>query len=80
VPFPVVPPLRVDSLQAISQSLDGLQSAVDGADADPSPDALSSYATLSHELAATLAEWKRFQSVDVPKLNESLKAAGEQPI
>ena len=80
VPFPAVPPLRVDSLQALAADLDSLASAVDGADADPSPDALSSYATLSRKLTATLAEWTRFEHVDVPKLNEQLKAAGQKPI
>lgn len=80
IPFPAVPPLRTDSLQALSTDLDSLESAVDGADADPSPDALSSYATLSRKLTATLAEWARLETVDVPKLNEQLEASGRQPI
>ena len=80
MPFPAVPPLRTDSLDAISADLDALESAVDRADADPSPDALSSYATVTRTMAATLAEWQRLEEVDVPKLNERLKAAGEQPI
>jgi hypothetical protein len=80
VPYPAIPPLRVDSLQALSSDLSDLQSAVDGADADPSPDALSSYSLLSRQLTATLAEWTHLQKVQVPKLDESLKAAGEKPI
>jgi photosystem II stability/assembly factor-like uncharacterized protein len=80
MPFPAVPPLRTDSLAALSGSLDTLESAVDQADADPSPDALSSYATVTRTMAATLAEWASLEKVDVPKLNERLKAAGEQPI
>ena len=80
VPFPAVPPLRADSLQALSADLDGLKSAVDGADADPSPDALSSYATLSQKLTETLAEWTRFEKSDLAKLNARLQAAGEHPI
>jgi hypothetical protein len=80
IPFPAVPPLRTDSLQALAMDLDSLQSAVDGADADPSPDVLSSYATLSRKLTATLAEWTRLETVDLPKLNERLKRAGQQPI
>jgi len=80
IPFPAVPSLRTDSLQALSMDLDTLESAVDGADADPSPDALSSYATLSRKLAATMAEWTRLETVDVPKLNERLKASGGRPI
>ncbi|HEY1891438.1 MAG TPA: hypothetical protein VGG63_13580 [Steroidobacteraceae bacterium] len=80
IPFPAVPSLRTDSLQALVMDLATLESATDGADADPSPDALSSYAMLSRKVTATLAEWTRFETVDVPKLNERLKAAGEQPI
>jgi hypothetical protein len=80
VPFPAVPPLRTDSLQALSSDLDGLESAVDGADADPSPDALSSYATLSRKLTETLAEWTRLEKSDVARLNGRLQAAGEHPI
>ena len=80
MPFPAVPPLRTDSLDAVSADLDALESAVDRADADPSPDALSSYATVTRTMAATLAEWEHLEKVDVPKLNERLKAAGEQPI
>ena len=80
MPFPAVPPLRTDSLDAIAADLDSLESAVDRADADPSPDALASYATVTRTMAATLAAWARLEKVDVPKLNERLKAAGEQPI
>jgi photosystem II stability/assembly factor-like uncharacterized protein len=80
VPFPAVPPLRTDSLQAIAFDLRGLEAAVDGADADPSPDALTSYATLSRTLTATLAEWDELQRTDVSRLNARLKAAGQQPI
>ena len=79
-PFPAVPPLRTDSLAALAADLFNLESSVDGADADPSPDALASYATLTRELTATLAQWKRLETVDVPKLNERLKAAGQQSI
>jgi photosystem II stability/assembly factor-like uncharacterized protein len=80
IPFPAVPSLRTDSLQALSADLETLESAVDGADADPSPDALSSYAALSQKATATLAEWTRLETVELPKLNERLKAAGKQPI
>ena len=80
VPFPAVPPLRTDSLQALSNDLSDLQSAVDGADADPSPDSLAAYSMLSRQLTATLAEWTHLRKVDVPKLQERLKSAGEKPI
>jgi hypothetical protein len=80
IPFPAVPSLRTDSLQALAMDLDTLESAVDDADADPSPDALSSYAILSQKLAGTIAEWTRLETVEVPKLNARLKAAGGRPI
>ncbi|MGH8198939.1 MAG: WD40/YVTN/BNR-like repeat-containing protein [Steroidobacteraceae bacterium] len=80
IPFPAVPSLRTDSLQALVIDLATLESATDGADADPSPDALASYALLSRKVTATLAQWTSLETVDVPKLNERLKAAGEQPI
>ena len=80
VPYPAVPPLRADSLQGLSTDLDSLASAVDGADADPSPDALTAYAILSRKLTAALAEWTNLEKIDVPRLNERLKAAGAQPI
>ena len=80
MPFPAIPPRRTDSLDALSTDLDSLESAVDRADADPSPDALSSYATLSRTMAATLGEWRHLQKVEVPRLNERLKDAGQQPL
>ena len=80
VPFPVTPPQRSDSLQALVTNLDSLEAAVDGADADPSADALSSYATLSRVASATLAQWSALERVDVPKLDARLKALGQKPI
>ena len=80
VPFPAVPPLRTDSLKALGTDLRHLEAAVDGADAAPSPDALTSYAKLSRSLSATIAQWKRLQSTDVSRLNARLKSAGQRPI
>ena len=80
VPFPAMPPRRTDSLQALVTDLESLESAVDGADADPSPDDLTSYATLSRMVSATLAEWAHLEQVDVPRLNARLKALGQKPI
>jgi photosystem II stability/assembly factor-like uncharacterized protein len=74
------PPARTDSLRALSMNLDKLEQAVDGADADPSTDALASYATLSHTLDATLEAWRQLQQVDLVALNGQLKNAGEKPI
>jgi photosystem II stability/assembly factor-like uncharacterized protein len=79
-PFPAVPPLRTDSFKALGTDLRHLEAAVDGADAAPSPDALSAYAKLSRSLNATLAQWQQLQRKDLARLNARLKSAGQQPI
>lgn len=71
---------RPDSMKAISIDLKKLELAVDGADADPSPDALVSYAKLSKMLAATLGDWQRLKLGDLTTLNKKLSAAGQRPI
>jgi photosystem II stability/assembly factor-like uncharacterized protein len=74
------PPHRTDSLVALSMDLEKLGSAVDGADADPSADAQTSYDTLSHTLATTLNAWQQLKQHDLAALNDKLKAAGDKPI
>ncbi|HSC19511.1 MAG TPA: hypothetical protein VLC74_11410 [Rhizomicrobium sp.] len=53
------PPSPPGSLKSLSEELDNLRNAVDGADADPSPDAQAAYTTLSHRLARALQEWRQ---------------------
>jgi len=77
---PKLKPLRTDSLQALSTDLEKLEDAVDGADADPGPDARAAYATLSRMLTATLAEWHHFLDRDLTTLNRELGAAGQPPV
>jgi photosystem II stability/assembly factor-like uncharacterized protein len=77
---PGTPPRRTDSLRALSTNLAKLEQAVDGADADPSQDAMASYATLSTTLDGTLQAWQRLKRDDLADLNAGLKAAGAQPI
>ena len=74
------PPRRTDSLRALSMNLDKLEQAVDGADADPSADAMTSYATLSQTLTATLDAWQQLKRTDLATLNAQFKAAGEKPV
>jgi hypothetical protein len=74
------PPRRVDSLGALSKDLQTLKRAVDGGDADPSADALASYAKLSDMLAATLHAWQQLKSGDLAILNAKLIAAGDKAI
>lgn len=73
-------PRRIDSLRALSMKLDKLQQAVDGADADPSADAQTGYASLSQTLASTLAAWQELKRTELASLNLALKAAGAKPI
>jgi hypothetical protein len=74
------PPKRTDSLRALSMNFEKLAHAVDGADADPSADALTSYASLTQTLDATLAAWHRLSKEQLPALNSQLKAAGQASI
>jgi hypothetical protein len=74
------PPQRTDSLRALSIDLRKLEQAVDGADADPSADAQTSYTSLSQTLAATLAGWQQLKQQDLAALNAKLKAAGDPAI
>ncbi len=78
--FQGVAPRRADSLRPLSQNLENLEHAVDGADADPSADARASYKRLTHLLDATLKEWQHVKLSDLPDLNAKLIAAGEKSI
>jgi hypothetical protein len=77
---PQLKPLRTDSLQALSMDLEKLEDAVDGADADPGPDARAAYAALSRMVTGTLAEWHHFLDQDLPMLNRELGAVGQPPV
>jgi photosystem II stability/assembly factor-like uncharacterized protein len=80
VPYPATPPRRTDSLQALATDLDSLEAAVDGADANPSPDDLSSYSMLSRMASSTLAEWSALEQAAVPRLDARLRSLGQKPI
>ncbi|HWU78115.1 MAG TPA: hypothetical protein VN043_16575 [Rhodanobacter sp.] len=74
------PPKNTGSLRALSMNLGKLEQAVDGADADPGADAQSAWATLSQTLDTTLAGWNQLKQVELPRLNNALKASGRQPV
>jgi hypothetical protein len=74
------PPHRTDSLRALSANLDKLERAVDGADADPSADALAYYARLSKMVASTLHDWQQLKRNDLAGLNAQLSETGGKPI
>ncbi len=74
------PPKRIESLRWLAGALGNLQRVVDGADAEPSPDARDGAAKLSAMVDATLADWQRFVTDDLVKLNAELKSAGMKAI
>jgi len=51
------PPAGLSSLRALANSLAGLAGAVDGADAEPTPDAVAAVPKIEQAAQATLAAW-----------------------
>jgi hypothetical protein len=62
------PPAPPGSLKNIAEEFANLQDAVDGADAEPSPDARAAYATLSTALAAKLQLWQQLRQTDLAEV------------
>ncbi|HYX24313.1 MAG TPA: hypothetical protein VFC23_09200 [Thermoanaerobaculia bacterium] len=75
-----VPPRSLTSLRAVGAALDGLATAVDGADAAPSPDAVAGFDQARKMLAVTLAAWDALKTKDLAALNATLKKAGQPEI
>ncbi len=74
------PPDRAGSLTSLAADFQKLERAVDGADADPSPDVGASYASLSKMLDTTLAAWSRLKQTDLAAVNAGFKAEGKTPL
>lgn len=75
-----VPPMSIESLDWIASALRQLMGVVDDADAAPSPDARAGYARLAPMAAAAAAAWQDLVDGDLSALNETLTAAGLEPI
>ncbi len=56
-----VPVMSVESFRYLEVALRELLQAVDGADADPSPDAIAGFARIDALLSASLADWEALQ-------------------
>ncbi|HEY3188887.1 MAG TPA: hypothetical protein VGJ70_15500, partial [Solirubrobacteraceae bacterium] len=56
------PPAGLSSLRALANSLAGLAGAVDGADAEPTPDAVAAVPSMEQAAQATLAAWAALKS------------------
>jgi photosystem II stability/assembly factor-like uncharacterized protein len=74
------PPKSLASLRSLEGALARLASAVDGADADPTPDARAGVAQLESTLTSTLAKWEALKAGSLAALNTRLRQAGEPPI
>lgn len=74
------PPRSLTSLRFLEEALDKLATVVDGADADPTPDARTGFAKLESSLGSTLAEWESLKSKDLTALNASLAKDGQAPV
>jgi hypothetical protein len=73
-------PKSISSLRFLEGALAKLASAVDGADADPTPDARAGFAQLESTLTRALAAWEALKAGNLAALNARLRQAGEQPI
>ncbi len=74
------PPTSLSSLRFLEGALSRLASAVDGADADPTPDAKAGLAALETTLTKTLASWETLKAGRLAALNAKLRQAGEAAI
>jgi len=74
------PPARIAGLRYLEAALRSLSHAIGGADGAPSPDAVTGFDLQKLALSAALADWSRFKSVDLPRLNSALRSAGSSAI
>ena len=68
---------RTDSLKSLEAAFKTLKRAVDGADADPSPDSQRSYAVLAKALDGTLLLWQQLKQTKLAALDAQIRAQGE---
>jgi photosystem II stability/assembly factor-like uncharacterized protein len=68
------------SLRRLEGSLRQLQTAIDSADAAPTPDALAGWQERRREAQEGLAAWKEFLTADLAEVNAALGRAGRPPL
>jgi hypothetical protein len=73
-------PKTIGGLRHLAAAFRNLARAVDGADAAPTPDVVRGYAKHQALLNDALADWTRFETIELPRLNEQLQADGAGPI
>jgi hypothetical protein len=67
------------TLRRLAFTLSGFQSAVESADAAPTPDAIIGFAERRKMVAAGVDRWQ-YLLADVPKTNRAPQAAGLSPL
>jgi photosystem II stability/assembly factor-like uncharacterized protein len=75
---PTLPALT--SLRTVSDTLDKLANAVDGADNAPTPDAVAGFEKIQPVLATIQKAWDALKTKDLAALNTRLKKAGQPAI
>jgi uncharacterized coiled-coil protein SlyX len=73
-------PGKASSLRFVSEKLEALDLAVEGADAAPSPDARAGVAKVEAMVPVVLASWDRLKGAELDALNAQLAAAGQAQI
>jgi len=70
------PATSLTSLRALASTLESLDSAVEDADAAPTPDARAGVEKATPAVERGLADWRRFTSESLPKLDRRLRRLG----
>jgi photosystem II stability/assembly factor-like uncharacterized protein len=74
------PPKRTATLRWVQSALDTLAQAVDGADAEPSPDARAGFDATAPLAERALADWREVNETGVARLRSRLRAARQPPL
>jgi hypothetical protein len=67
-------------LRRVASSLSELQSAVESADAAPTPDAVTGFAERKKVVATSLARWEQLLATEIASAAKALEAAGLAPL
>jgi hypothetical protein len=69
-----------ESLRRLSSAWSQFTRAIEGADAAPTPDALSGFRQRQTTLRESLSRWAALLNTDLPRVNQSLTSAGLTPL
>ena len=75
-----MPPTTTTNLRFVGETLGTLATAVDGADAAPTPDAIAGYVAAKALLDRALADWRALKSTSLDAVNAELRQAGHEPL